>query len=127
MTRAAKIDRVHRIEPLGIQDGAAAGVDVSLLHRRDVAGSRPMAGFTRDPRRNMRNIKLIGRRGTRGVATETPSRFYRIEPSPHCDLDIFGPATGVPGGEIQSLQGPVETQAALIKITIALVDIGLAL
>src|ERR1700722_18248539 len=101
MTRAAKIDRVHRIEPLGIQDGAAAGVDLSLLHRRDVAGTRPMAGFTRNPRRNMRSIKLIGRRGTRGVATETPSRFYGIEPSAHCDLEIFGPGASVPGGQIQ--------------------------
>src|SRR5271155_1568213 len=104
MTRAAKIDRVHRIEPLGIQDGAAAGVDLSLLHRRDVPGSRPMAGFAGDPRRNMRSIKLIRRGGTRGVATETPSRFYGIEPSPHCDLEIFGPAASVPGGEIQPLQ-----------------------
>src|SRR5882757_9540561 len=127
MTRAAEIHRRHRIQPARIENGNAARFDFPGLHRRNVARSRPVAPLASNSWRQVRSVKVVVGRGTGRVAPKAAPRLIAVQPSTHRGLEVVRRHARMSGREIQTLQRPVETQPAFVKLPVALVDVSLAL
>ena len=126
VTCAAEIHRCSCIETARIEDGGAALLDFSGLHRGDVIGPRTVAGFALHARSEMRSIEMAGDAGRCSVAAEAAARFVGVQPAAHRGFEIVGSGGVVAGGEIERLQRFVEAEMAFVEAAVAFVDVGLA-
>ncbi len=126
VTRAAKIHRCSCIETARIEDGGAALLDFSGLHRGDVSGSGAVAGFALHAGSEMRRVEMAGDAGRSRVAAEAAARFVGVEPAAHRGFEIVGSGGVVAGGEIERLQRFVEAEMAFVEAAVAFVNVGLA-
>jgi len=104
VTCAAEIHRCSCIEAARIEDGGAALLDFSGLHRGDVIGSGAVTGFALHAGSEMRRVEMAGDAGGGGVAAEAAARFVGVEPAAHRRFEVAGSGGVMAGGEIERLQ-----------------------
>src|SRR5262245_34063286 len=84
-----------------------------------------MTCFAGHPCKRITGIKLILRRRSGGVTTETPPGLHRRHAAASSIFKAYGRGTVVPGRDIKRLRDSIETHVALVEVTILLVNIGL--